>query len=1466
MADNKIKIGLEIESNTKQETADAEKLRKSLEGAAKAASSIGGTRGSRAVAAGYQPAAMSGQEYGQARGSAGVTGASARDFANQAQGLGGLVRLYATWAANIYAVGAAYSALEKAAVSQRLITTAEKFGDVMGVSMSKIAKDIQQVTGYAVSLQEALQFATMGTSAGISPQQIKELTQIAKGAANALGRDANDSIKRVIQGTAKQEQEILDELGIFVKAKDAYAKYAKEFDIKGGAEALSAQQKVLAYANAVQEAGKKWKDFTDTPDPFSAFEAKAKEALFSILTEINKVFVPFLQYLTESSGAITSLIVLIGTKLTQKALPELGSAFRDALTFSAVANKAKIEKQFQDLNTQLNKATDELDGIAKRRESLLNSLGTPKAAAAAKYAEDLGGRSGASARVLTSVYGTEAKPVDITKYKSELDVQNAIASAMSTQVKEAANKQARLEKLISLGLIEKTSTEANVVLTEKSKQLSSAIYKDISQQTVVQTQLNKLKADEVLLMERAHVLESQMSKLDSGRTPTKPGTTGGSGMSGVMQSFSSSKDALIQGLSSASQASALFAKNMEGGLIKQITGFITTIPMLVKNIGLASLGFSGLGAAAATTGAVIGTVGATIGAAISLALGPVMIGITLWQLFGDKIKDILGITNEYTRAEEKLQEMQKSHLEALSTYANALTLIEKARNTDNLSAKDSLELVNREFTASSNFSNQLGEEIKKLEELRAARERIKDLKGVSLDKDGKEQFENTWAEVGYWYKLRNEAKKSGNDIYKQYETIAALVEAKARVERGDIKLTQEQRIAALDAYSVAILKAQKGMADASRDAAGLIQRQSEQVKSAGDVTVDDITKKLDKLFDKTKEFPNAAGIVNKTLLELVSGMQARISLISNTADLAPQALKTATDQLATMADATRLPAKSLEQYLSILAAINMYADMLSKKDISEETRKGISQGLSTLFQQLKDAQGVVNAGLASSSANKGSGQNIKLLKAGEDVRLKVFEASSEKELAIAKNTADTSLRILEIRERSGILISEHAKDQRLALIEASEKEQTDLINKNVDERQTISQQRIQDLTDIYLKNMGKVGSDKEKQSQLTEQYKDEVNKVTDALVKYNEQQQERLNAIDNTKLIRSVEIEAERVKKILEVTKALKDQTLAYKEYWAQVDLDRSSKQAQLVQDAKTATMSPREKAISNAAFDESKRQADLIRAQEKEVNKQNLEEIQNIDFSNFDILADKTDSARKQLDALKSNASTAVQEAASNAATSFDIGQYSDKINGFANVFENAFSNMADAIVEWAKTGKLSGKDFFNSLIADLARWEIKMQMAQLYQGLRPGIISLGTSLLGMPGLAKGGVYDAGLQTFAKGGTFTNSIVNSPTLFKFAQGTGLMGEAGPEAIMPLKRDSSGNLGVRGAGGANVDVVVNNYSNAEATTKETKDSRGNRRIEVVIGEAASGEMARPGSSTQGAMRSTYGLQPQLIRR
>jgi lambda family phage tail tape measure protein len=220
---------------------------------------------------------------------------------------------------------------------------------------------------------------------------------------------------------------------------------------------------------------------------------------------------------------------------------------------------------------------------------------------------------------------------------------------------------------------------------------------------------------------------------------------------------------------------------------------------------------------------------------------------------------------------------------------------------------------------------------------------------------------------------------------------------------------------------------------------------------------------------------------------------------------------------------------------------------------------------------------------------------------------------------------------------------------------------------------------------------------------------------------------------------------------------------------------------------------------------------------------------------------------------------------------------QYSltDRMKNYDQIFQKTFASMADAIVQMVTTGKGSFKDLINSMISDLIRYELQQQMMASYKGIGgvKGIFDMFTGgdlpiQLSGPGMAKGGVYDVGLQTFAKGGTFTNSVVDSPTMFKFAQGTGLMGEAGPEAIMPLKRDNNGNLGVRSDSNTatKVDVVVNNYSTEKATTTETVDSKGNRKIEVIVGDIVADQLSRTGSSAQQALSGSYGQRPSMVRR
>lgn len=85
----------------------------------------------------------------------------------------------------------------------------------------------------------------------------------------------------------------------------------------------------------------------------------------------------------------------------------------------------------------------------------------------------------------------------------------------------------------------------------------------------------------------------------------------------------------------------------------------------------------------------------------------------------------------------------------------------------------------------------------------------------------------------------------------------------------------------------------------------------------------------------------------------------------------------------------------------------------------------------------------------------------------------------------------------------------------------------------------------------------------------------------------------------------------------------------------------------------------------------------------------------------------------------------------------------------------------------------------------------------------------------------ARGGAFDRGrVVPFAKGGAFSNRVVDRPTVFPMADGAGLMGEAGPEAIMPLKRGPDGRLGVAGSGGGQQTVNLSNIFHIDASNAQ----------------------------------------------
>lgn len=333
MSNEQIKIGLVVDSNgtTKAEIKDAEKLASTYERASKAATSIGGTSGSRAMAAKAAPvgsqAIIDDKQYNQLRGAAGVTGASARDFAAQAQGLGGLVRAYATFAANIFAVSAAFSALKNAADTTNLVKGLDTLGAASGRSLGSLSKRLVEATDGAISLRDAMTATAQASSAGMTNKNIERLTLVAKNASLALGISMPDALSRLSRGITKLEPELLDELGLFTKIGPATEEYARQ--IGKSASQLTDFERRQAFANAVLDEGeKKFSALNDAAaNPYDKLLSTVKNAGNSILEVINTILKPLVSFLASNPIVVVAGLLTAAGALIKRALPDIFSSY-----------------------------------------------------------------------------------------------------------------------------------------------------------------------------------------------------------------------------------------------------------------------------------------------------------------------------------------------------------------------------------------------------------------------------------------------------------------------------------------------------------------------------------------------------------------------------------------------------------------------------------------------------------------------------------------------------------------------------------------------------------------------------------------------------------------------------------------------------------------------------------------------------------------------------------------------------------------------------------------------------------------------------------------------------------------------------------------------------------------------------------------------------------------------------------
>jgi hypothetical protein len=207
---------------------------------------------------------------------------------------------------------------------------------------------------------------------------------------------------------------------------------------------------------------------------------------------------------------------------------------------------------------------------------------------------------------------------------------------------------------------------------------------------------------------------------------------------------------------------------------------------------------------------------------------------------------------------------------------------------------------------------------------------------------------------------------------------------------------------------------------------------------------------------------------------------------------------------------------------------------------------------------------------------------------------------------------------------------------------------------------------------------------------------------------------------------------------------------------------------------------------------------------------------------------------------------------------------QVLDQAKKQEEVVEETKQNILDIdaaaqVLAHSLTGIFSGathnaREFFSSILQGIAELALQQAIASAIGSSKEGT-GLAGIVSGLFKAASGAALEDGrVVPFARGG-----IVTRPTIFPMARGMGLMGEAGPEAVMPLRRGADGKLGVA-ASAPRIEIINNLGVQASARVE-----RGSDRTSIVLEAAEMGAQMAENRITR-SMRSGYGPTSVALQR
>jgi len=353
----------------------------------------------------------------------GRTESSTKGFARMQQGTGGLVQTYAILASTLFAVGAAFRALENAANIQNQIKGFQQLAAITGTSMLTTTAAVREATGGLLEFQAAAQQVAIATAAGFSRDQIVGLAEGAKLASVALGRDMTDSYNRLIRGVTKAEPELLDELGIILRLDIATRKFAATQGLV--AEKLTiAQRRMAVYNEVQQQLDENFGAFGDDADnylnAFTRFATTISDIAKDVGGFVTRVLEPVVAFLDRSSGVLGVILSVLAFNMLKQVVPAANDMTG---AFTRFGQRAK--DKLTEYDVQIEKTSAKIKKAGKKTITVENSV-------SAAFKKDLKKRGVADK--FFNMRRFQDQKAHITKYIKQLPKKTAAEKATAKRI------------------------------------------------------------------------------------------------------------------------------------------------------------------------------------------------------------------------------------------------------------------------------------------------------------------------------------------------------------------------------------------------------------------------------------------------------------------------------------------------------------------------------------------------------------------------------------------------------------------------------------------------------------------------------------------------------------------------------------------------------------------------------------------------------------------------------------------------------------------------------------------------------------------------------------------------------------------------------------------------------------------------------------------------------------------------